>query len=480
MNSSKGRWCALLVIMCGALGGSVLGQNSGALNRNPRVVSANGPESFTSRVVASGFESPWELAWGPDGFLWITERVGKRVTRVNPSDGSRHVAVTIQEVEQSRGQDGLMGMALHPDLLQGKGNDFVYVAYTYDADPGAALALRAKIRRYVYDRATQTLGSPVDVLTGLPHGTDHGGSRLAIGPDGKLYVSRGDHGSNFLANYCDVNRAQDLPTAAEIRAQDWSSYQGKILRLNVDGSIPSDNPSINGVRSHIYSYGHRNPQGMVFAGGRLYASEHGESIDDELNLILPGRNYGWPLIAGFQDDQSYVYANWSASSPAPCTSLKFDVLNPPPSVPRKKESESKLKDFTAPVRTFFTVPNGYDLRTLGNATAAPAGLDVYSSNAIPGWSDSLLLATMVSGVVYRMKLLPGDGTRVGDPVAYFKTGNRYRDVAVSPDGRKIYVVTDSDSRTVGPDGVLTRTLANPGAILEFTYSASGSRNPVVR
>ena len=95
MKRCKGLWCALLVAVCGALGVSARAQNSGSLGRNPRVVSATGPESFTLRVVASGFESPWELAWGPDGFLWITERVGKRVTRVNPSDGSRHVAVTI-------------------------------------------------------------------------------------------------------------------------------------------------------------------------------------------------------------------------------------------------------------------------------------------------------------------------------------------------------------------------------------------------
>jgi PQQ-dependent dehydrogenase (s-GDH family) len=160
----------------------------------------------------------------------------------------------------------------------------------------------------------------MDILVGLPHGTDHGGGRLVFGPDAKLYLSRGDHGSNFLANYCDVNRAQDTPTEAEIRRHDWSTYQGKILRINLDGSIPGDNPVIHGVRSHIYSYGHRNPEGMVFDGDKLYASEHGESVDDELNLIQPGKNYGWPLIAGFQDDQSYVYANWSASKPEPCAS----------------------------------------------------------------------------------------------------------------------------------------------------------------
>src|SRR5262245_65309107 len=160
-------------------------------------------------------------------------------------------------------------------------------------------------------------------------------------------------------------------------------------------------------RSHIYSYGHRNPEGMVFDGDKLYASEHGESIDDELNLIQPGKNYGWPLIAGFQDDQSYVYANWSASKPEPCASLKFDVLNPPPSIPRLKESESKIPDVVPPLETFFTVPNNYDLRTLGNATTAPAGVDVSTRCRITGWHHSLLMTGMISGVVYRMPLTKG-------------------------------------------------------------------------
>ena len=431
---------------------------------NPRVITTHGPEAFVLRVVASGLSAPWEVTWGPDGFLWVTERVGKRVVRVNPLTGARTVAVTIDEVSQTLAQDGLLGMALN--------GDNVYVAYTYDAEPGPALVRRMKVRRYTYDRGTEKLSNPVDILTNLPHGSDHGGGRLVFGPDGKLYLSRGEHGNNFLANYCDANHAQDLPTAADVRANDWTMYQGKILRINPDGSIPSDNPVINGVRSHIYSIGHRNPQGLAFApGNRLFDSEHGESIDDEVNLVLAGKNYGWPLIAGYQDDQSYMYANWSSSAPEPCASLKFDVLNPPPSVPRHKESEYHLADFVPPVRTFFTVPNGYNFRALGNATVAPAGLDVYTSSGIPGWRNSLLLTTMISGVVFRMPLSDDPRNPVGAPVAYFKTVNRYRDIAVAPDGLHFYVATDADGRTVGTDGALTRELANPNSILEFVYGA---------
>ena len=442
--------------------------------KNPRVVTVQGPESFVSRVVTTDLASPWEVTWGPDGFLWITERVGKRITRVNPADGSKKVAVTIDDVYQTLAQDGLLGMALHPDLLKGKGTDYVYVAYTYDGDPGSGVNLRMKIRRYTYEPLMQRLSSPVDILTGLPHGTDHGAGRVVFGPDGKLYVSRGDHGNNFLANYCDRNRAQDLPTLAEVQAADWSTYQGKILRINPDGSIPRDNPMLNGVRSHIYSYGHRNPQGLAFAGDRLFDSEHGESIDDEVNLVVAGGNYGWPLIAGYQDDQSYVYANWSASSPQPCASLTFNVFNPPPSVPRQKESDAHLLNFTPPVKTFFTVPNSYDLRTLGNATAAPAGIKVYTSRAIPGWRNSLLLTTMISGVVFRMPLTDDRQNPVGAPVAYFKTGNRYRDIVAAPDGLRFYVVTDPDGRTVDSSGSLTRDLVNPGAVLEFRYTRAGT------
>jgi len=478
---SKPLGLSLIVVALLGAGMLVLRAQGSIPAQNPRVITNFGPESFVSRVVTTDLAGPWEVTWGPDGFLWITERVGKRITRVNPADGSKKVAVTIDEVYQTLAQDGLLGMALHPDLLKGKDSDYVYVAYTYDADPGSGVKLRMKIRRYTYEPQTQHLSRPVDVLTNLPHGTDHGGGRVVFGPDRKLYVSRGDQGSNFLANYCNRNRAQDLPTQAEVDASDWSSYQGKILRLNLDGSIPRDNPTLNGVRSHIYSYGHRNPQGLVFAGTRLFESEHGESIDDEVNLVVAGGNYGWPLIAGYQDDQSYMYANWSASSPEPCASLKFDVFNPPASVPRLKEADAHVGNFKPPVKTFFTVPNTYDLRTLGNATVAPAGMKVYTSAAIPGWHDSLLLTTMISGVIFRMPLagnpkaqIPDPQSQVGAPVAYFKTGNRYRDIVVAPDGVRIFVVTDPDGRTVGSSGALVRDLVNPGAVLEFRYTRNGT------
>src|SRR3954470_19783281 len=238
-------------------------------------------ERFSFRVVTTGLKGPWEITLGPDNRLWMTERLSGRVSRVNAADGSVAPAVTINEVYFGTSwHEGLLGMALHPDLLKGVGRDYVYVAYTYDSDPGPQLSRKLKVRRYTYNAAKGTLVDPLDVISNLPAHDDHGGGRLKIGPDLKLYLSRGDQGSNFLANYCNVNHAQDLPTAAQVAAKDWSLYQGKILRINLDGSIPEDNPVIEGVKSHIYSYGHRNPQGLVFGPtGLLYESEHGPGVD---------------------------------------------------------------------------------------------------------------------------------------------------------------------------------------------------------
>jgi hypothetical protein len=176
------------------------------------------------------------------------------------------------------------------------------------------------------------------------------------------------------------------------------------------------------------------------------------------------------LIAGYRDDKYYTYANWSASAPTPCASLKYgrDV---PETVPRTRESDVKLRDFTPPLKTFFTVPAGYNQRTMGNATAALAGLDVYTSRAIPGWNPSILVAGMISGVVFRMPLRASKEP----PLTYFKAQDRYRDLAIAPDGLRIYVVTDSEGRTLTASGEITTNLAHPGALLEFTYAGRASK-----
>lgn len=440
-----------------------------AVAQNPRDARRAGPERFTERVVASGLDNPWEITSGPDGHLWVTERTAFRVTRVHPADGSRRVALTIDDGFQSVVQDGLLGLALHPDLARQRGRDFVYLAYTYDRDPGPALVRRVRIRRYTYDATSQTLGTPLDILDDMPAHDDHGGGRLAFGPDGMLYFTRGDLGSNFLTNYCTPIRAQDLPTRAEVAARDWTTYQGKVLRLTPNGAVPPDNPVLAGVRSHVYAFGLRNPQGLAFGPhGRLYASDHGPSTDDEVDLIEPGRNYGWPHVAGFKDDRAYAYANWSKSAPTRCEVLKFDSVTPPASVPQRPESSWDDPRFTPPLATLFTVPGDYDFKH-GTATIGPGSIDVYTSSGIPGWADSLLVPGMRGGAVYRLKLARGGRRVVGDPLEYFRSANRFRDLAIGPDGRRIYVSTDNFGTTADPNGGRTSRLATPGAIIEFSY-----------
>jgi PQQ-dependent dehydrogenase (s-GDH family) len=445
--------------------------SSAAALQGPTTV-ARAPERFTLRVVASGLASPWEIAWGPDGQLWVTEREGRRVLQVNPADGVRRVLLTMHEVHQSVTQDGLLGLAFHPDFSRGSGSDFVYLAFTYDDAPGPALARRLGIRRYRFDQGTRTLTDPVDVLVGLPTHDDHVGGRLAIGPDRKLYLTIGDQGSNFGGNRCNPNRAQEIPTAADVTAKTWSRYQGKILRVDLDGGIPSDNPVIGGVRSHVFTAGHRNPLGLAFGpGGRLYESEHGPSSDDEVNLLESGRNYGWPNVAGHKDDKAYTFANWSASAPQACAALPPGGGNAiPASVPQQTESSWTHALFAPPLQTFFTVDSGFDMRQ--GATMAPGGIDVYTGTAIPGWNNSLLALSLLRGVVFKMTLSADGRSTVGPPLETLKTTNRYRDIAIAPDQRRFYVITDVGGRTTDANGVPTLRVENPGSILEFTYEAN--------
>ena len=435
--------------------------------------------------MATGLADPFQMVWGPDDYLWVTERTAGRVTRVRPSDGSKTTAITIGGDLQADGPGGVLGMALDPGLLKGTGNDFVYVAYTFDADPSStAVSRRTRIVRFTYNRTAQTLGDSKDILTNLPAGTDHQGGRLVFGPDRRLYFSIGDLGANQLANFCNPDLSQALPTAAQVRARDWSLYEGKVLRLNLDGSIPADNPTIAGVKSHIYSYGHRNPQGLVFMpGGKLYESEHGPNTDDEVNLIQPGRNYGWPHVAGYIDDQSYAYANWSASKDVPCRSLKFTAYpEVAPSVPMQKETEWSHPNFTPPMQTFHTVPTGYNFKNEKCAdralyyqcwpTVAPSSLAAYAvKNGIPGWDHSLLMPSLKHGTVFRLQLDAGGTAVVGDPDAHehFKTVNRYRDVVVSPDGLAVFIATDPRGNTQDESGRPAASVENPGSILEFRY-----------
>lgn len=447
-----------------------------------------GTKQFRQREVVSGLANPFEVTWGPDNMLWVTERTGKRITRVNPTTGERKVAVTIDEVSAPGGQDGLMGLAL--DL----GNNFVYAGYTYTDKTMPPHETRApaspyrflynKLVRLTYDPAKETLSNPVTIIAGLPAGNDHMAGRLKIGPDRKLYYTIGDLGNNQLGNYCTPIESQRLPTAAELQAKNYASYVGKVLRLNLDGSIPNDNPQIADVRSHVFSYGHRNPQGIDFGpDGTLYESEHGPKTDDEINIVKPGTNYGWPHVAGLKDDKAYEYARW-AESTTPCAQLKFSDLAIAESVPREPES-AFTKPFTEPIATMFTVPSGYNFSDpvckgvdyICWPTVGVSSIEYYGpprNTGIPGWEKVLLVTTLKRGSLYVIGLTP-DGQRVDGPFSrYFQSDNRYRDTAVSPDGRTIYIATDSSGLAEAMAGGTTRTMTNRGSILAFTYVGEGT------
>lgn len=452
--------------------GGAAGRDGGGDGSGGAAIPSDG-ESFSKRVVVEDLSSPWEIAWGPDDWLWVTERAGKRVVRIDPSNGMRRVALEIEEVRQEGPQDGLLGMALHPQLLTGESQDFVYVAYSYDATAGR----RFKIRRYSYDAASGTLAAPVDLLSELPASSDHNAGRLLFGPDSKLYYTIGDQGENQFDRKCNLIRAQELPTAGQIGANDFQAYRGKVLRMNLDGSIPADNPELDGVRSHVFSFGHRNPQGIaVGPTGALFSSEQGPKTDDELNRIEAGKNYGWPHVAGFKDDKAYVYGNWSAAPD--CEQLAFSDYTLPATVPQQNESAWTDPNFTPPLLTFYTVESNHDFedpKCEGKAnicwpTIAPSSLELYSATkqVLSGWTDSLLITSLKHGTVYRVPL-SADGVTIGGEVApLFKTTNRYRDIAVKPDGRTFYVITDAQGSTASVDGGATDSLENKGAVLEFS------------
>ncbi len=232
------------------------------------------PVVMDVEVVVTGLDTPWAIDFSPDGRIFITERLG-RVRIVRNGQLLTEPWVTIHVAQ--RGESGLLGLAIDPDFEQ---NKFVYLAYTYIDREGNLK------NRLVRMRDDQSSGKGildrilVDEVQGA---SNHDGGRLRFGPDNKLYWTMGD--------------AQDSDLA-----QDISSLNGKILRVNPDGTVPQDNPFPNSI---VYSYGHRNPQGLAWqpGTGRLYSTEHGPSGfqgsgQDEVNFIEAGKNYGWPIIYG--------------------------------------------------------------------------------------------------------------------------------------------------------------------------------------
>ncbi len=410
-------------------------------------------------------EYPYEIIYGPDGYLWVTERVGKKVVKVDPNGGSKVVMLDLTlDVYQDAGQDGLMGMAIHPDLYVDMytSNNSVYLAYTYNSG-----GPKLRIAKYDYNAFTGALDSNTGevLIDGIDASDDHNSGRLVIGADEKLYYSVGDQGANQGKNRCNEIRSQYLPTALE----DYSDYKGKILRMNLDGSVPNDNPVLDGLKTHVYSYGHRNAQGIAFArDGKLYSSEHGPKVDDELNLITSGKNYGWPQISGYYDNFGYTYCDWS--------SARKCNTNSGSSCPRGVKAVSEYRsgkpaNFQPPLGTYnSTTPNDPSGGWLSWPTVGPSSIDVYEAGNIPGWGKSLLVPTLKKGTIFRVELTAAGDGLVGQSYEEFHSSNdRYRDLAINPNGVSIYAITDNTGGTSGPSGTTGVSIENPGVIVELRY-----------
>jgi aldose sugar dehydrogenase len=230
----------------------------------PQSTSSN-ETGFGTEVIAQNLNVPWAISFIPDDRLIFTERGGK----VNILEGQAVKNVGNINVT-ANGESGLMGIAVDPDFNQ---NHYIYLYYTSENNN--------RISRFVLN---ETLTNETILVGNIPAASIHNGGRLKFGPDGKLYATTGDASNSALA-------------------QDLNSLGGKILRLNLDGSIPSDNP----FGSYVYSYGHRDPQGITWGPtGIMYSSEHGESANDELNIIVKGGNYGWPIYQGNNTANGYI------------------------------------------------------------------------------------------------------------------------------------------------------------------------------
>ncbi len=238
----------------------------------------NAPENEQKKqIVAENLNIPWEITFLPDSSYLVTQRPGQLVRITN--DKQKQV-IPIQGVAH-QGEGGLMGLALSPEFSS---NNWIYLYLTSQNDQN----LINRVERYTLNLDNNQLTNRTIIINNIPGANYHDGGRIKFGPDKLLYISTGDAGQTNLA-------------------QNINSLAGKILRINQDGSIPSNNPFNN----EIYSYGHRNVQGFAWdQNGNMWATEHGpsglQSGNDEINLIKPGQNYGWPVIKGQQQQKDMV------------------------------------------------------------------------------------------------------------------------------------------------------------------------------
>lgn len=341
------------------------------------------PVDYTVETVAEGLLFPWSVAFLPEGGMLVTERNGG--VRHIGADGKLDPAPLPGSpkafVDQ---QAGLFEIALDPDFAANR-----TVFLTYAAGTAKANGTRLAKARYVDGQ----LQDVQDIFQAMPlkATSAHFGGRIAFLPDGTLLLTLGE-------GYAYKEKAQDL-----------SSDLGKIIRLNRDGSIPKDNPFVNkaGARPEIYSYGHRNVQGIGYdtATGRIYAHEHGPKGGDELNVLKPGANYGWPVITYGVDYSGAIISPYK----------------------EKPGMEQPL---------VYWVPS-----------IAPSGMAIYRGDLFPQWKGDVLVSALAGSHVRRVDL--ENGAVQGQQELFKELGERIRDVAEAPDGSLI-LLTDS------PEGKVLR------------------------
>jgi len=338
--------------------------------------------------VLAGLEHPWGMAWLPNGEMLITERPG-RVRRVRSGVLQTEPVVGVPEV-LAAGQGGLLDISLHPRF---PAKPWVYLTYA----EGTREANRTVVARLTWDGQGFTDRREVLRVSQSKSGTQHFGSRLAWLPDETLLVSIGDGG----------NPPTELAgQLIRLQAQNPRSHLGKVLRVNADGTVPRDNPLGAKALLEVWSWGHRNIQGLAVDSqtGQVWATEHGAKGGDEVNRLQAGQNYGWPAVT-----HSREY-------------------------------------FGPEISPHRSLPGMVDPVWVWSETVAPSGLAVYRGAKFPQWQGQLLAGGLISQAVHRFQVNPqGEVKEVGK----IPIGARVRDVRVGPDGL-IYVLTDA------PKGQLLR------------------------
>ena len=354
-------------------------------------------ETATGRIrvvtIADDLESPWSMAFLPDGDILVTERPG-RLRLISDGVLQAQPIAGVPEV-QYRNHGGLMDVALHPDF---ENNDLIYLTYSKLSEKGGTTAvLRARYDGTRLVDATDIFVADAWIEAGLNFG-----SRVAFDNDGMLYASVGDRGPS-----------------GEPLAQDLSTHHGTIVRLHDDGRIPDDNPFVDrpGAKPEIYSYGHRNPQGMTIhpETGEVWASEHGPMGGDEVNIIQAGANYGWPLV-------SYGRA------------YSGEII-----------SEQPWREGMEPPRYFWVPSIGI------------SGMLFYTGNRFPEWNERFFVTGM-SGMMIQSVRLGGPGVRIGTnerESMLMPLRQQVRDIRQGPDGL-IYLVTRQDADRTENSGMVLR------------------------